>query len=164
MKYCSFFLIFFIVSWAFPPAIAHPKKCTSDEIAKLARGGFTDSEIRKFCTVEKAIAPSKDNLREKYAQLEGKNWRTHFYLSPNRRQREEVFFVINENTIQITSSNPKVQYYDVQNLGDALRFKRKQNPYRAIYLLTLETDQMTAKQLPVIQQYKSVKNYVWTAN
>lgn len=163
MKYRLLLFSVFMVFLAVSPALAHPKKCSSDEIAKLARGGFTDAEIRGFCTLEKAAAPSKNNLREKYAKLEGKNWRTHFYLSSQRRKREEVFFVVSENTVQIKSSNPKVQYYDVKDLGDTLRFKRKQSPYKAIYVLTLETNQMTAQKLPVVQQYKAVKNYFWTA-
>lgn len=162
MRDCLLLICVFLLSLGASPLLAHPKTCTSDEIAKLARGGFTDLEIREFCILAQQSV-STTNLREKYAMLEGKNWSTHYYLSQDRQQREEVFFQINENVIQLTSSNPNVQYFDINDLGDTLRFKRRQNPYKAIYTLTLALNQMTASKLPVVQQYKKVKHYTWIA-
>ncbi|MBF0287639.1 MAG: hypothetical protein HQM14_07455 [SAR324 cluster bacterium] len=141
---------------------AAPKQCTPEEIAKLARGGFTDQQINEFCI----ITETKENslLREKYASLEGKNWKTHYYLSRSSKKREEIYFTVNKDNLLLTSTNPKVQYYEVEDLGDALRFKRKQSPYKAIYTITIPLEQISENQIPIVQQYKKVTNHTWTSN
>ncbi len=141
--------------------MAKPIICTSLEMAKFIRGGFSDPEISKFCLTE--TKPAEDDLRKKYAMLEGANWQTQYYLSSQRKQKEEVFFTIDKEAVKLTSTNPKVQYYDVQDLGDTLRFKRRQLPYRAIYTITLKIDQMTGAKLPIEEQYKTTKKYIWKA-
>ena len=161
MKYRTFF--FSILLWGCSSSLltAAPIVCTSLEMAKFIRGGFTDQEISKFCITE--AQPVESDLRKKYAMLEGVNWQTQYYLTAQRQQKEEVFFTISKDTIKLTSTNPNAQYYDVKDLGDTLRFKRKQLPYPAIYTITLKIDQMTDTDLPVEQQYKNTRTYIWKA-
>ncbi len=135
------------------------KDCTPQEIANLARGGFSNSEIEKFCGPGSEDTDSE--LRQKYGILEGKNWQTHYYVSKKRNKREEVFFTIGTDKIELTSSHPNVTYFDIVDLGDALRFKRRQTPYKAIYTLTIQLDTVTSNSLSVVQQYKKVTKHTW---
>ncbi len=151
-----------VITLGYTSLFAAPKQCTSEEIAKLARGGFTDQQIKEFCIPVKKQEDSV--LREKYASLEGKNWKTHYYLSRSSKKREEIYFTVNKDNLLLTSTNPNVQYYDVEDLGDALRFKRKQAPYKAIYTITISLNQISDNRLPIVQQYKKVTRHVWTAN
>ncbi|MBF0276495.1 MAG: hypothetical protein HQM13_01830 [SAR324 cluster bacterium] len=161
MKYRIFFVSLLIWGIQASLLMAEPIVCSSLEMAKFLRGGFTDQEIGKFCILKSE--PVESDLRKKYAKLEGFNWQTQYYLTADRKQKEEVFFTIGKDKVTLTSSNPKVQYYDVSDLGDTLRFKRRQLPYRAIYTITLKMDQMTESELPVEQQYKVTRTYIWTA-
>lgn len=161
MIYRIFFLSILIGGLPGTILMADPIVCTSLELAKFIQGGFTDKEISKFCIIE--TSSTQPDLREKYAILEGKNWQTQYFLTQQRKKKEEVFFTVSKESIKLTSSNPSVQYYDVTDLGDTLRFKRKQTPYKAIYTITLQMDQMTDVTLPIVQEYKKIKHFTWNA-
>ena len=161
MKCRLFFLSLLIGGLSGTSLWADPIECTPLELAKFVKGGFTNQEISKFCLT--ASSSPQIDLRHKYAILEGKNWQTQYFLTQQRKQKEEVFFTVSKETVHLTSTNPDVQYYDMEDLGDTLRFKRKQTPYKAIYTITLQMDRITEATLPIIQQYKKIKHFTWIA-
>lgn len=144
------------------PAGTHVKQqCVPSTIARLARGGFSDTEIQSFCLTPGENVPpmAQDSL----AKLEGKKWQTSYFLTRNRKKKEDVTFVVAGGTVEIISSNPRVSYYDVKNLGDSIQFKRSQTPYRAIYTITIRLDQVKDRQLMILQKYKKASRHIWKA-
>lgn len=153
----------FCVSEKDLPIGKHVKqRCVPSTIAKFARGGFSDTEINEFCLSADELSQEVPDTQ--LTQLEGKGWITHYFLSNQRKRREVVTFSTDAGKIIIQSSNPRVSYYDITHLGNAIQFKRKQTPYKAIYDITIEMAQVTGNQLTMSQKYKRTTTHIWKAN
>lgn len=159
-NFFSIFLVLILLNLFFSSKLKSeclPIICTADEITKMAKGGLTATEIKKFCS-NFGQKKNEEGLREKYSILEDKNWKTH-YLFQN--EREIVFFTVSKDVIKLQSNNPRVQYFGMEDLGDAIRFKRKEIPYKAIYTVTISREYIGEKTILVSQQYKKVRQFTW---
>lgn len=136
------------------------RECSQDIIAKMARGGMTDVEIASFCANAAVVNKKEEKmgLRKDYGILEGKNWQTHFLY---QNKAEVVTFTVKKEGVAVSSTNPNAEYFEVEDLGDALRFKRKEAPYAAVYTLTIKMSQITETSLTVNQQYKTASSFNW---